>query len=70
MAPSARAELELFAQAVTLEEAINGRRAALGHDPVYLARYGVPLAEAIPVRLSKPSDEGEDGDCDSGWCMT
>ncbi len=65
-----QAEPELFARAVALEETVNGRRAALGRDPVYLTRFGKPLAEAIPVRREAPPEETEDGGCDSGWCMT
>nr|WP_237283376.1 phosphoadenosine phosphosulfate reductase [Streptomyces alfalfae] len=65
-----RHEPELFAQSVRLEETINRRRAALGRDDVYLTRYGIPLAQAIPDG-SPWEDEAEgDGACDSGWCMT
>ncbi|MGW1531090.1 phosphoadenosine phosphosulfate reductase [Streptomyces aureus] len=65
-----RHEPDLFALSVRLEETINRRRAALGRDAVYLTRYGVPLAQAIPEE--RPGDEGaeDEGACDSGWCMT
>ncbi|MDX2391823.1 phosphoadenosine phosphosulfate reductase [Streptomyces sp. DK15] len=60
----------LFARAVALEKTVNGRRAALGRDPVYLTRFGRPLAEAIPDQRETQPEETEDGGCDSGWCMT
>jgi hypothetical protein len=62
---------QLFIRSVQLEKTINERRAALGRDPVYLTRYGRPLAEAItdPGMVRGPDDTG-DGSCDSGWCMT
>ncbi|WAX78784.1 hypothetical protein [Streptomyces sp. KMM 9044] len=54
-----------------LEETINERRAALGRDPVYLSRYGRPLAEAITdPGKARGNDDTGDGSCDSGWCMT
>jgi hypothetical protein len=66
-----RYEPELFAQSVRLEETINRRRVALGRDAVYLTRYGVPLPLAIPDARPEPDDVDEDeGQCDSGWCMT
>ncbi|MFE1787168.1 hypothetical protein ACFW7J_01985, partial [Streptomyces sp. NPDC059525] len=65
-----QAEPELFEQAVALEKTVNGRRAALGRDPVYLTRFGRPLAEAIPAQRETQPEETEDGGCDSGWCMT
>ncbi|MCX4754313.1 phosphoadenosine phosphosulfate reductase [Kitasatospora purpeofusca] len=61
---------ELFAQAVALEKVVNGRRAALGRDAVYLTRYGRPLEEAVPAQRKTPPEEAEDSGCDSGWCMT
>ncbi|WP_411150557.1 phosphoadenosine phosphosulfate reductase [Streptomyces sp. A30] len=66
-----RHEPELFALSVRLEETINGRRAAIGRDAVYLTRYGIPLPQAIPD--ASPSDgsvDEDEGACDSGWCMT
>lgn len=65
-----RDEPELFMKSMKLEAVLNERRAALGRDPAYLTRYGVPLADAIPE--DAPRQEGllEDPGCDSGWCMT
>ncbi|MEU3568606.1 phosphoadenosine phosphosulfate reductase [Kitasatospora sp. NPDC036755] len=60
-------EPDLFAQSVHIEELVNRRRKALGRDPVYLTRYGRPLAEAIS---GEPPVVDDDGLCDSGWCMT
>ncbi|GAA1890385.1 phosphoadenosine phosphosulfate reductase [Streptantibioticus ferralitis] len=66
-----RDEPELFSQAVELEDTINQRRKALGRDPVYLTRYGQPLATAIPASAGEDQLEDEsEGTCDSGWCMT
>lgn len=65
-----QAEPELFAQAVALEETVNSRRAAMGRDPVFLTRFGRPLAEAISARNETLPGEGEDSSCDSGWCAT
>ncbi|MEU6245813.1 phosphoadenosine phosphosulfate reductase [Streptomyces sp. NPDC047024] len=58
---------ELFSKSEDLEKTINLRRAALGRDDVYLTRYGIPLGTAIQNSLSEDRD---DGNCDSGWCMT
>ncbi|MFJ6212305.1 hypothetical protein ACIQGZ_03090 [Streptomyces sp. NPDC092296] len=55
---------------MALEKTVNGRRAALGRDPVYLTRFGMPLAEAIPAQREAPPEKMEDSGCDSGWCMT
>ncbi|WP_245771171.1 adenine nucleotide alpha hydrolase family protein [Actinacidiphila guanduensis] len=65
-----RTEPELFERAIALEKTVNGRRAALGRDSVYLTRFGKPLAEAIPAQCETPPEETEDDGCDSGWCMT
>jgi PP-loop superfamily ATP-utilizing enzyme len=63
-----RTEPELFARACALEELLNDRRDMLGRDHVYLTRFGRPLDKAIPDGVNVlPFDEGE---CDSGWCMT
>lgn len=65
-----REDPDLFARSIQLEQTVNKRRAALGRDPVYLTRYGRPLAEAIPAQKDAPPEEAEDSGCDSGWCMT
>jgi hypothetical protein len=49
----------------------NNRRAGLGKDPVYLTRYGKPLARAIPGGQPTLFDpDAEDALCDSGRCFT
>ncbi|MEZ0071645.1 phosphoadenosine phosphosulfate reductase [Planotetraspora sp. GP83] len=63
-------EPALFSEAARLEDIINQRRKALGRDPVYLTRYGRPLAAAIPADAVSDSVGELDGSCDSGWCMT
>ncbi|MER6000856.1 phosphoadenosine phosphosulfate reductase [Nonomuraea angiospora] len=63
-------EPRLFAEAANLEDVINERRKALGRDPVYLTRYGRPLAAAIPANTTSDSVDELHGACDSGWCMT
>lgn len=40
-------EPDLFARSCQLEDLLNTRRATLGKDPVYLTRFGAPLAEVI-----------------------
>ncbi|MFJ2415133.1 adenine nucleotide alpha hydrolase family protein [Streptomyces brevispora] len=65
-----REDPDLFARSIKLEETVNRRRAALGRDPVYLTRYGRPLAEAIPAQTDIATGEVENSGCDSGWCMT
>jgi hypothetical protein len=69
-----RDEPELFDRACQLETLLIERRAALGKDPVYLTRYGRPLARAIPggqLTLFDAFDpHGEDALCDSGRCFT
>jgi hypothetical protein len=63
-------EPELFRKSVELEWTLNARRAALGKDAVYLSRYGRPLDEAISDSEPTGRISNEDGECDSGWCMT
>ncbi|MCY0940114.1 phosphoadenosine phosphosulfate reductase [Streptomyces antarcticus] len=65
-----REDPDLFARSIEVEQTVNRLRAALGRDPVYLTRYGRPLAEAIPAQRDAATEEAEDGGCDSGWCMT
>jgi hypothetical protein len=69
---------EVFQQAVEVEELLLERRRRLGRDPVYLTRFGLPLAQAIPAprpedgeQLAFFTDQGADLDtCESGYCMT
>lgn len=69
-----RDEPELFDRSCQLESLLNRRRAAEGKAPVYLARYGKPLARAIlggQLALFDTFDPyGEDALCDSGRCFT
>ena len=68
-----RQEPELFAQACDLEALLIARRRQLGRDPVYLTRFGRPLAEAIPEAAGEQPAlfDGPDFDnCESGYCMT
>ena len=61
-------EPDLFARSCELEDLLNRRRAALGRDPVYLTRFGAPLAQVIGTAQERLFDH--DPGCDSGWCMT
>ncbi|MGW4825811.1 phosphoadenosine phosphosulfate reductase [Streptomyces sp. NPDC004227] len=63
---------DLFAKSCQLENVLNDRRAVLGKDPVYLTRFGKPLADAIPEGWDTlPFDEwDETALCDSGRCFT
>ena len=48
-------------------------RKKLGRDPVYLTRFGKPLAEAIPEMQSDlPGllDDPDTDSCDEGYCWT
>lgn len=69
-----RDEPELFERSCQLEALLIERRATLGKDPVYLTRYGKPLARAIPggqLTIFDAFDpDGEDALCDSGRCFT
>ncbi len=68
-----RQEPELFARAAQVEALLLERRARLGRDPVYLTRFGRPLAEAIPEAAGEQPAlfDGPDFDnCESGYCMT
>jgi hypothetical protein len=69
-----RDEPDLFDRSCRLEALLIERRAALGKDPVYLTRYGKPLARAIPggqLTLFDTFDpHSEDALCDSGRCFT
>lgn len=61
----------LFARAVALEQHINGMRARIGKDAVWLTDKCRPLAVAVGD-ASQPSlfggDMSDDG-CESGYCM-
>ena len=68
-----REEPALFARACDLEALLNERRRALGRDPVYLTRFGRPLAEVFAHQQGVlfGSSLGADLDtCESGFCMT
>jgi hypothetical protein len=62
----------LFEKSCQLEDTLNHRRAALGKDPVYLTRFGVPLRKVIDPGVQLLDFGADDGTeaCDSGWCMT
>lgn len=62
-------ERDLFDKCVQLEDTLNVRRKALDRDPVYLTRFGRPLAEAIGYDQPQLFDEGPEG-CDEGYCWT
>lgn len=60
-----------FQRATELEQVLLARRAEIGKDPAYLTRHGAPLADVIPADAQfLPLVLDDDGDCDSGWCMT
>lgn len=66
-----RDEPELFEKAAELEDTLNARRDALGKDRVYLTRFAAPLRDVVPVGVhTLPFADSDDGNCDSGWCMT
>jgi len=67
-----RDEPALFQKSVELENTLNERRRKRGRDPVYLTRFGKPLAEAIPEMQSDlPGLLDPDTDsCDDGYCWT
>ena len=67
-----RDEPALFQKSVELETTLLERRKKLGRDPVYLTRFGKPLAEAIPEMQSDiPGLLDPDTDsCDDGYCWT
>lgn len=62
---------EVFAAAADMERRINERLASHDRDPVYLSRFGRPLADALGpgVQLPMMLDDA-DGGCDSGYCGT
>lgn len=70
----ARNEPAQFEKAAALEDTLNDRRRMLGKDEVFLTRFGRPLRDAINAdqlsmfELDESPDD--DGNCDSGWCMT
>jgi len=68
-----RDEPQLFQKSVDLEHTLLERRKKLGRDPVYLTRFGKPLAEAIPEMQSDlPGllDDPDTDSCDDGYCWT
>ncbi|WP_202902324.1 phosphoadenosine phosphosulfate reductase [Salinispora pacifica] len=63
----------LFHSACDLETLLNARRSTLGRDPVWLTRYGRPLADSIPeAQQTLPWLDLEPGDglCDNSSCFT
>lgn len=68
-----RDEPDLFAQSVALEESVNARRKLLGREPLFLTRFGVPLADAVGEAqdMLPLFDVSPDMDeCDEGYCFT
>jgi len=67
-----RDEPVLFQKSVDLESVLLERRKTLGKDPVYLTRFGKPLADAIEERQADlPGLLDPDTDsCDDGYCWT
>jgi hypothetical protein len=66
-----RDEPVLFYKAADLETLLNSRRIEANRDPVYLTRFGKPLAEAIHAEqtgLDFGTGPGET--CDDGYCWT
>jgi hypothetical protein len=66
---------ELFDRAAKLERHLNGKRAAIGKDPVFLAgasaSRGLPLDQVFADQLSLlPEWIDEQDGCESGYCMT
>lgn len=66
-----RDEPLLFWRAVGVEAHLNQGRLARQQDPVYLTRFGKPLADAIPKDTQVPMDfEAGSETCDEGYCWT
>jgi hypothetical protein len=66
-----RDEPELFGKSCDLEDLLNARRDELGKDHVFLTRFAQPLRVAIPDGVDLlPIFDGDDANCDNGWCMT
>ena len=66
-----RDQPELFQQAADLEQLMNERRERTGVRPLYLTRYGLPLAEAIGKAQDMLPGFAPDTDtCDEGYCWT
>lgn len=67
-----RDEPLLFFKSAEIEAAINAKRTPLGKPPMYLTRFGKPLAEAINGELQEEMDFGAGlGEtCDEGYCWT
>lgn len=71
-----REQPQLFAAACDLEAHAIAKRATMTDrsgqpkDPVYLTRFGRPLAEAIPEGVDLLPLDDEDEGCDSGMCFT
>lgn len=66
-----RDEPELFFKAADLEATLIARRKELGRDPVYLTRFGKPLADAIGEAQDMLPGFAPDTDtCDEGYCWT
>lgn len=59
-----------FADACRLETEMIARRANLGKDPMYMTRFGKPLAEAIPDGTDPLPFFDEDDGCDDSACFT
>jgi hypothetical protein len=70
---------DLFTRACDLETLLNRRRTQLGKDPVWLTRFGKPLAHAVPAAQptlpglddhDTTTDPDDDAGCDNGACFT
>ena len=61
---------DLFERCVALEYLLNEQRERVGKRPVYLTRFGRPLAEAFAGRQGLLFDDLDLDNCESGYCMT
>jgi hypothetical protein len=66
-----RDEPVLFHKAADLETLLNSRRIEANRDPVYLTRFGKPLADAIhEANPALDFGTGPGETCDEGYCWT
>jgi hypothetical protein len=57
----------LFDQAAEVERIVSDKQVAVGRNPVFLTRYGRPLADAVGEAQDRL--DGFEGACDEGYCF-
>ena len=60
--------LDLFNQAIEMEQSLQNRRVELGRDTIWLSKAMIPLSQLCTNEQT--SFDFDDVACESGYCMT